>query len=297
MGSEAADPPNTTRLEGPEWDRYQDRLRELRRNRPKNEYLHFLQEHRRLIRSVGLWIKAGPLVTGPGGRSRTVTFFVDDSAGGRVYSAPDEGKVEMEPPARVVGAGRRNTREGQASVEVRFGAGQETAAGIVQLLPFGFLRRVELSARPQPRQSAGPGEVPQRKDVRIDELATARALRDVREAAARGDKAWPGSWAMQEGGTYFLAGKTQRALELLELGEKEFDSPLCMWGQVQALRRLGRKDEASRKAAELVKKYPNSTPAQFAVEQPDELWWTPYYYSFPTVAGVAQGAYPIPQPE
>lgn len=264
-------------LTGPGWERYQNRLRSLRSAPPKGELLRVYKEIGHTFRRVGLWVKAKPPKRSDSHVVTTLEVYVDDDAGNRVRTAPDEVLIELQQPTRVSGEARVRTSDGHAAVGLLSAAEWPRLGANVWAMPWAAEVKIRL---PEQKPEQAPFAALDSSRIPMEREAAARQAEHLlalaRETAARGRHLLAGRVAFDRGVVLLAANDTQGALEAFELAEREYQSPLAVWGQVQLLRKLGRAAEANRKAEALVKKYPHSIPAEFVNPAPGEIWWTPY---------------------
>lgn len=279
LAASLTDPQRDIRTDGPVWQEYQRRLRALRANRPKDELLYFWGSGGNEFRNVYLWVKAGPAVRGVGGLFRSLTLYVEDTAGNRVRTVPDELHIEPQPPARSTREGLP-TKNGEAAALLIYGSGTSEARATISVVPFGMGHEILLpverkAATPlqKTNQHTLPGPVP------VDERQAKQLLEAARDSKSR-DIYRARRWGAQRGLLFVQAQKYPEALDAFSLCETEIGGPLCLWGEVQTLRLLGRQKDAEEKADKLVREYPDSVPAQFVRPAADELWWTPYNHYF-----------------
>jgi hypothetical protein len=110
----------------PDFLRYQQQLSDLRTNRPADELL-LINRDGYSLRAVHLWVKIGAPHKKGEAVSRSITAFVEDRSGRRVRSLPNVLVFTPEPPARVEPEGERLTKNGEATVRLTFGSGQNAA--------------------------------------------------------------------------------------------------------------------------------------------------------------------------
>jgi hypothetical protein len=262
---------------------YAQRLRSLLFARPKDEYLNIYKDGDRYGRSVALWVKAGPIHQKDTTWARRLTVYVDDTSGHRARSVPDQLRVEVKPPARLVGAEQRRTTNGETSLEIVYGPGQKVAAVRISTAPWEYSCEAELPVDSVPAQLMRPERNSlsraRREPGRVDERLAAEVQDEFDKARAAGKRDSASAALFILGRMSLDAGQLDRAIATFTRCETEYSdarwAPLCVWGQMEALRQSGKEALARQKATLLVQKYPESIPAHFAVKPPGEIWIVP----------------------
>jgi hypothetical protein len=278
--------PNTIdTLTDPGWQRYRERLVQLRKNPPPDELVSIGGSTRHPLRRMAYWLKAEPPQRNERGVFRRVTAFLEDEAGNRVRTLPDDVRFTAESGAELMPREIQPTRDGQADCLVLFATHPSTVSLHVWAKPgaealpvhahvLSGAARLPLFLEPIDYK----GFTVQPRDAAVQK----KLLEEARESAA-GRKLFHARRIVTARARVFLdAGDSKAAREAFRLGVEEFDSPVCAWGEIQMLRFEGKDEEADRKAAALLKRHPRSVPAQFLNPAVGEQWWTPFNYYFQT---------------
>jgi hypothetical protein len=252
---------------------YQERLQALLNAPPTDEYLEIWKSGGGLHRTILLWVKAGPTYQKGGRWARKLTIFVDDISGHRVRTVPNTVAVEVSPPAQLASFAPVRTSNGEATVEIIYGPGQQVVSALVKTVPLEAHRRIQL---PLAEGKAGP---PQRKPV--DEAGISRRLEMARDALARGKRQYASRDHFAVASSYMKANEFQRAAQAFAHCETQFPDSrwavLCAYGQLEALRRSGQTGPANQVSTRILKQYPDSIPAQFVAKTPGEIWFIPHF--------------------
>jgi hypothetical protein len=227
-----------------------------------------------LHREVLLWVKAGTAYRKGNAWARQVTVYLDDTSGHRIRTVPDMVTVEVKPPAQVVGAPRIKTANGEATMEILYGAGQQVANLLVKTVPPEGHRAVTLPL-------SGAVSAQSEASKQLDEESVTHALELARDALARGKTEYASRHQISAATEYLRANDFRRAGEMFAQCEAQFPdsrwADLCAFGQLQAARRSGQADLVSQSAARLIKQYPTSIPAQFTEQKAGEVWFVPHF--------------------
>jgi tetratricopeptide (TPR) repeat protein len=261
----------------PEWTKYHERLSALAKSPPKDEYFGLVKENERYLRDMVLWLKAGAPYRKNGTWARKVTVFLDDTSGHRIKTVPDAVTFTTQAPAQITPKNPVLASNGEATVEIVYGGGQQTATVRVATVPPQAVTHGEFPL-------TGPGGqfgIGSQEAQPVDEAKAADRAARARDDAVKGKREFASRELFLRGRMFVAGNQLQRAADAF--GECEATYPdtreaaLCAWARMQTLRKAGQTLLANQLASQLVKKYPDSIPSQFATQQTGEVWIVPYF--------------------
>jgi hypothetical protein len=259
--------------------RYQQRLSALRRTPPQGELVSLESGAGALIRRINLWVKIAPADQTGASTQRSVTVYLEDTAGNRIRTIPDEVEFGTLPPARLSRPPHQALRDGEAQNGLVFGPGQEQAKLDVSSPVAAIGIGVDVPSEPRPRGlilSAGAPRAPGHGRRVLEPGQLTALLDDAREHLRVGRPLHAKRTVTTRARLLLEARDLNGALEAFRVGASEFNSPVCAWGEAQLLRLRGQEALARQKEAVLVSQHPRSVPAQFVTPVEGEQWLTPF---------------------
>jgi hypothetical protein len=263
-------------------DQYQEKLRELRKQPPLSEYFTAEDESGRLYRRFNVWAKMAPAIRVSEGNQRRITVFLEDTAGNRIRTLPNELLVAVSTPARLRGEARNVLVNGEVTFDVVFPAQQQngqisispepSGAGPRQVIELPLVSNDSLLLRTG--QSGGDDHLETRTRSFATSMAS-RLLPDAREMARSGRRYHAQRIAFTRAQVLLEAGLDDAALEAFRLGAKEYGAPMCAWGEGMLLWSKGSMEPAKSKLEEVRRLYPGSVPASFTRPVNGEMWFVP----------------------
>lgn len=259
-----------------EWRIYQERVKAAYRAKLPTELVWGHASNQTYHREVPIWVKVDLGKAAGGQRRGTLQVFLEDTIGNRVRTVPESVLLEPTPPLRVIGPGRKPTRDGSVAFEMEWPVGKRAEA-TVRAMPFVSSREVFLG-------SSGVTELLPSSEPRVHRMAPTpdqkdlqrRTLEFARERLAAGETLRARRYASRRARSLLQSRQYLEAQEALELAEREFNDPISIWLRGQLLRQTGRVKDGEAILDGLAQKHPDSVPAQFIRSKSGEVWFTPY---------------------